>query len=89
MSWKTCHGCKGKGFVILKNKDGNEIMNKCIICNGAGMILIEQTDTWTPWKYPDENGAPVYPDVQYGSANDALSWGPCDLYGAKIYVQVN
>lgn len=95
MSWRTCHGCEGKGYVILKDKDGSEIMNKCIICDGAGVILVEEMHPyapwppqtpWTLWKWSD--GTPVYPDIQYGSANDVLSWIPCDLYGAEIYVQM-
>jgi len=86
MSFQKCHGCGGKGYVILKDKDGNEIMNKCVICNGAGVVLIPKIRT--PWECPhDSNGTPAYPNVQF-SANDVINWGLCDLYGANAYVQM-
>ena len=76
MSWKICHGCGGKGFAVLKDKDKNEIMNKCIICNGQGMVFVEQTYTLDPWdpcdayRYPYK--IPYYPC----RANDTTSWSP-------------
>jgi len=71
MSWKQCHGCKGKGFVILKDKDENEIMHKCIICDGEGMIFDEQLCPHEWWHYP--YGTPYDPCIQTDS-NDTANW---------------
>lgn len=80
MSWKRCHGCKGKGFVILKDKDENEIMRECIICDGEGMIFDKQVCPNEWWHYPygipyTIDGIYHVPYVQIDS-NDTRNWPP-------------